>query len=56
MKTKLCAMCKKREVRYLSRSANYGFCSKICIANNAIAHYKMKDLKKTARETNENFW
>lgn len=41
----LCSVCKKKPVKWVIGKGNsyeYGFCSKVCIANNAIEHYKME--------------
>jgi len=40
-----CSDCKEKPVKWITHSLgsyNYGFCSKVCIANNAIRHYKLK--------------
>ena len=45
----LCSVCKKKPIKWITTSLgslNYGFCSKVCIANNAIKHYKLKEIKK----------
>ena len=41
-----CNVCKKKEVKFFmpgngSYPPEWGFCSKVCIANNSIRHYKM---------------
>jgi len=44
-----CCVCKRKEVKYVTTvigDYNYGFCSKVCLANNAIKHYKLKLVKK----------
>jgi len=42
---KTCVVCKKNKIKWVTTNLynlNYGFCSKICIANNAIRHFKLK--------------
>ena len=36
-----CCVCKKKPIKWKMSSMNYGFCSKKCIAENSIKHYKM---------------
>ena len=41
----LCSVCKKKPVKWMTQnlySYDYGFCSKVCIANNTIRHMKLK--------------
>jgi hypothetical protein len=48
MAEKLCSVCKKKPIKFAVMKTGapekiwYGFCSKVCIANNAIRHYKIK--------------
>ena len=49
IKNKLCSVCGKRKVRFVTTtlySYDYGFCGKVCLANHAIKKYKLKELKE----------
>lgn len=37
----MCSVCKKKESKWITRM-NYSFCSKICIANHTIEHFRVK--------------
>ena len=40
-----CSVCGKKEIKWITTdlgSYDYGFCSKVCIANNAIRHFELK--------------
>ena len=47
-KDMICSVCKKKKVKFVTTSLssyNYGFCSKVCLANNAIKHFNLKNIK-----------
>lgn len=42
---KLCCVCKKKKIKFITTalgSLNYGFCSKVCLANHAIDYFKLE--------------
>jgi len=46
----MCCVCGKKPVKWIMPdigSYTYGFCSKVCIANNSIKHYEMKEFKQS---------
>ena len=52
IKNKLCSVCGKRKVRFVTTtlsSYDYGFCGKVCLANHAIKKYKLKELKEVRK-------